>query len=237
MKKQLLTKRQSDLLQLLGSWTGPDLPRLTVIARELGLNNESSVRVHLGPLVEAGLVERLATAPGEVRLPRLTERGRAHLGLIETSPQVRPLRSGVQLAPVQKFPIPCGEMQTGCEEPDYVENFADLFESFRPGDYLLVAEGNSMVSPDPAIDSIYPGDRCLVRPEMAPCNGEVIHAEYELPNGQRERTLKQFFLNPHTGEVTLKAWNPVFPEIRRDGEKVIAHGVVLEVLRRLRNRK
>jgi SOS-response transcriptional repressor LexA len=234
-----LTEQQERLLSLIANWEGPSLPRLSVLARIMGLAGESSIRILLGPLVRDGYAERGETGPGLVRLPRATEAGRAALGLVEPPPRVQQFDLKARFS-VPNFPIACGTLRDAeCVEPEYITSWAELFTSFQPGDYMLTAEGNSMVSPDPAHDSIYPGDRCLCRPDICPSNGEIVHAEYVLESGAHEVTLKQFHLDDATHEVTLHPFNPVFPDIVRPGEAIIVRGVVLETVRRVRgsNRK
>ena len=230
-----LSERQEELLVLLANWSGQP-PRLSLLAQQLNLSNESSVRRVLEPLVQRGLVERVSQGAGLPKPPRLTDAGRAYLGLLP-EPEVLLIVNRPLSQPLPVNPVSCGTFTETATEPSFfIEHLGDVFGNFRQGDYLLVAKGDSMVSPHGRDESILEGDRCLCRPGVWPGNGELVFVEYALHNGLHECTLKEFYVDEHSGLVRLKPRNPAYPVIERRADEIIVRGVVLEIVRSTRPR-
>ena len=225
------------ILVMVAGWQEPDVPKLSLLAGRLGYADESGVRYHIRRLKELGLLEVHTIGPGRgyYKLPEVTAKGRAALGL-QPEPTVVPIKNARLKHPLPINPAQCGPLAPTATEPDQVADWlGDIFESFRDGDYLLIARGDSMLSPDG--ESIADGDRCLVRPDIWPGNGEVVHVEYMLDNGLHDVTLKEWHHDEATGTVTLTARNPAYPDIVRTAEQVeniVVRGVVLEVVHSVR---
>lgn len=229
-----LTAQQKKLLLLIGNWR-EGLPLPSTLAEHMGLAGESSVRAILKLLVEVGLVERLEMGPGLPKVPRLTPKGRAIIGLPQKPLREFEVRSG-QPWPVMLHPAPCGPLTPTCAEVRPMET-SDVFPQWRDGDRVVQAEGDSMVSPDAGDRSIYPGDLVHLRPGVAPANGDQVYVEYVLDTGERECTLKEFHIEPHTSLVTLRALNPEYPPIVRPGTQVELGGIVWDVFGRRQGRR
>ncbi len=170
------------------------------------------------------------------RAVTLTAHGRAALGL-QPEPRLLAIGRVALETPMAVNAARCGPLTETASEPVFlVETLTDLFHSFRVGDQLLVAVGDSMeLAGDD--ESISDGDRCLLRPGIWPGKGELVFVEYELPNGLRECTLKMWNHDERSHLVTLKAKNPAYADIVKADDEIIVRGVVLEVLRQLKRRK
>ena len=125
--------------------------------------------------------------------------------------------------------IPCGPLAEAVAETPYHEIVPPML---RPradlGDYLLEASGDSM---SPRVES---GDLVMLRPEIAPANGEICAVQIfrDKGDGAAEATLKRFFWEPGHREVKLKAINTEYEDIVVDAELVHVVGVFRGLLRR-----
>ena len=125
--------------------------------------------------------------------------------------------------------IPCGPLEEAVAETPYHEIVPPMM---RPradlGDYLLEASGDSM---SPRVES---GDLVMLRPEIAPANGEICAVQIfrDKGDGAAEATLKRFFWEPGHREVKLKAINTEYEDIVADAELVHVVGVFRGLLRR-----
>lgn len=160
---------------------------------------------------------------GHARRVRLTERGRELAGF--NLPDL-PTR---QFAPDPKqtmvrYPIPCGPLVEANEEPEYVSH---PFISRLKGDYLATARGDSMFNPK-LPNSIAEADEILMRPDVFPENGQIVHAQLKHDNGVRECTIKVFSLDERNGMVTLWPLNPAYLEIVLPIAEVEIMGVALQ---------
>lgn len=226
-EEPVITEKQKRLLRAIAQWRD-GLVTLSGLARELGLAGESSVRVWLAPLEKAGLIERLSMGPGLPRVPRLTRDGRAFLKLCPASPtDEEPEVVGLlgPSKPMPVYPIHCGPLDDNQEEPEILNS---PFDDDRSGDYLLRAVGDSMVDPHTG-KGIRPGTLLHMRPDIAPRNGQTVHAEIELPDGTRQCTLKNYHADEF-GSETLWAINPAYDDITG---KVMIRGVALDEVRSL----
>lgn len=154
----------------------------------LGYAAESSLTPTLKIMERKGLVEIIGGGKQRAfRLIRLTARAKYFLGI-----------AGLPLL----GSIPAGPL---------AESFSDAIEivevdsvlKHRPGDFLLKADGVSMIG-----DGIFSGDLVLLRPQIDVQQGEIaaVHA-----GESYESTLKHVFFESH--HVRLKASNPDFRDI------------------------
>lgn len=158
------------------------------LVEELGLAGESSLTPTLKILERKGIIEILGGGRQRAyRLVRLTARGRHRMGL-----GVLPLLGA----------IPAGRLKEALEQPAEYLEVADLLPA-RAGDFLLRAEGDSMVG-----DGIHHGDLVLLRPEVDLRPGEIAAAYV----GEDYRcTLKHVHLEKE--QVRLRASNPVYDDL------------------------
>src|SRR5437016_2458357 len=100
--------------------------------------------------------------------------------------------------------IPAGAISEVVQTCDWVMELNDLL-AFRPGDFLLIIEGDSMIG-----DGILPGDKVLLRPNLRPNDGEIaaVHVGDEY-----YASLKHVHLNRSRGIVVLTASNPAYAEV------------------------
>ncbi|HEX8834297.1 MAG TPA: S24 family peptidase [Abditibacteriaceae bacterium] len=197
-------------------------------------DSERTTRFRLHRLDEAGFINVEGTF--KARAISLTEKGRAALGL-QPEMQVFGIRNKRLESPIPVNPANCGSVVNTAAEPAYfVEYLADIFDDYQIGDQLLRAQGDSMVCPDKCCDSIFEGDRCLLRPSKWPEDGDAVYVEFEAFPGYRDQTLKEWHQNNESGLVTLKARNPAYPEIVRPVEEVIPCGVVMEIVRSMKRK-
>lgn len=231
-----ITPKQREVLELLASRRWPDGAPLNDLAHALNMTSESAVRFHLDALQRRGYVERRELS-ARFKPALITEAGRGALGLAPEPPVLA--ISNVRLEePMPVNPAHCGPLTPTADEPSFlIEHLGDVFSSFRAGDFLLIAVGDSMISREHPEDSIFEGDRCLVRPDIWPGPGEVVFVEFDHANGARECTLKEWHLDEHSGIVRLQAFNPAYPRVQLDARQVLVRGVVLEVVRALRRRR
>lgn len=227
-----LKAREWRVLEALAAWRGPDEPLADKLAAKLDFAGESSVRAILEPLENRGLIERRKV--GTSKVPQLTNKGREALGLLP-QPRVLDIRNTPLDEPLEVNPVPCGGFSATAPEPLAVaEMICDLLPNYQPGDQLLEAAGNSMESSEGG-DSIYDGDRCLLRPGVWPQPGDVAYVEYELANGLRECTLKEWYPTSD-GLVRLVPRNSHYPVIECPQNHVVVQGVVFGVIHAMRRR-
>ncbi|HEX8238064.1 MAG TPA: S24 family peptidase [Abditibacteriaceae bacterium] len=221
-----LNKQQEKVLQLIGTWSGPDLPRPSLLAETMGLAGESSVRAILKPLEAKGYVERVPLGSGLPKLPRLTDKGRAAIGL--STPDLKVAKHG----PIPVYPpVHGGSCGVQYDEPvRYVRQLSDIFP-LRDDEYFLTVVGECM---DGGSEPIKPGDMILMRPCSRinrPCNGQVVHVEVNVSGpGDTEPLLREYWFDPKTGRVTLKTRNPDYPNATYPDDEVDPRGILLSII-------
>jgi repressor LexA len=94
---------------------------------------------------------------------------------------------------------------------------------YRPGDFLLIVEGDSMVG-----DGILPHDKVLVRPNIEPRNGEI--AAVQVGDDYRA-TLKHVRFNLGRSKVTLEASNSNYRPVVVSAQDVRIAGVYRGLVR------
>lgn len=169
------------------------------------------------------------------RYVELTEKALALLATHE--PHSLGIKSSRLDTPLAVNPARCGALtETAAEPREYVETLGQLFKCYRAGDQLLDAEGDSMTAaPESGKQSIMDGDRVLWRPDAWPEPGDIAYVEYELPNGTREGTLKEWRPLPG-GQVRLHARNPKHEDIVLPENEVIVRGVVQVIIRQVKGK-
>lgn len=204
-----ITARQEEILQLVSDFLQEGrLPSAVRLAEQLGLAGESSVTPILKALERKGYLNIKGGIKGRPRELSLTPKGK----LVVQRPGLPVVGS-----------IAAGAVKEALETADeYVERLDDLLP-FRPGDFLLEVDGESMVG-----DGILPGDRVLIRPGLQPSSGEIA-AVAIAPD--HEATLKRVILGPKRGTVTLRAANPAFEDMQFPADRVHIIGVLRGLVR------
>jgi SOS-response transcriptional repressor LexA len=217
-----LKDRHLACLAAIAGWRGPGVPLATDLAKALGYSDESGVRYTLQQLEAEGYL-RLVRNHHRTS-PELTNKGLQLVGVPQPTYQVG------RSFPFPVYPIACGALKEAIAEPTFLDSPADMFESWRPDDYLLRGDGDSMVDGEAGIHA----DAWIqVRPGLSPNNGDIVHAEYVV-DGRNEVTLKQFYLDGD--RVTLHPLNRAYPDIVLSAEQVEVRGVVVETLRPCKHR-
>jgi SOS-response transcriptional repressor LexA len=236
--KDSLKPKELLLMRTVAAWEGPCLVKQ--LATKLKYSGESSVRYVVAPLERRGLVKRVEVGD-LVKSLELTNAGRAELAKHDTP--AHPMRVLAISARRLEQPLPissvhCGAFKPAAEEPaGWIEYVGDIFPNYQPGDQVLEAEGDSMVSPNLAEESIYAGDRCLMRPGEWPYEGEVVYVRYLLDNGQPECTMKEWHPVPNSNRVRLVPRNPAYEVIEREVEELRVEGIVLDIIHTVSRRR
>lgn len=202
-----LHPRQAELLGIIRDAvrkTG-QAPNGRELARRLGLKNVAAVYVHLRKIEAAGLV-------------RLTSHGRGiplEIALTEAGERHGRARSWPRLGKIPAGPI----TDVTAQADDFVTTLPDLVPQMRPGDYLLVVEGESMIGV-----GLQPGMTLVMRPDVAPEHDDVcsVHVEGE------GNTLKH--VRDEGAYVRLVARNPDYPDRLVPASMVSVQGVVVVAL-------
>lgn len=238
-KRGDLTKRQLEAMRVI--LTLPRPVGLAELAQHLGLTKSSANDRLKWPMTHL-LVEwrHLGRGPANMKVLGVTPRGLnalAHHGMLPRgvlAPGAKVIAPSREPFNIPCYSLSCGEMKEALAEPTFIQGPADFFHNYRVGDYMADADGDSMENEGDA-DSIYRGDKVLLRPDICPANGEQVHAEYQNPlSGVRECTLKVFHLDEHTQIVTLSALNREYSPITLPASDVYVHGVVMDVIHRSR---
>lgn len=217
-----LSPKQKQILQLIGSWKGPGLLTLPTMADALNLASESTVRFHLEPLEEAGLVERVRLIAGArtPRIPQLTDAGRAAANF-ETIPMLGLVHGG--------------DAGVQYDDPPEQLRFEDVFP-LGYGEYFLQVRGNCMNGgPRP----IKQGDLVLVRPTnrlKRPANGSIAHVEMEVTACENEILLREYSYDEETGLVALTHYHPRKKSQQFNDEEVEPRGEVVRLVGNLESK-
>jgi len=211
-----LTPQQQKILSVIANHSGPSALTAQAIARQLGFARESTVRYHLEPMEEAGLVERTRPIAG-TRTPRvahLTETGRAML----------PGETIALLGTAH-----AGTVGVQLDEPAEQLSFAQVFP-ISNGEYFLDVVGTCMAGGPRAIR---PGDLVLVRPAsrvMRPVNGSIAHVEIEVAGCENEVLLREYEYDDESGSVYLTHYHPRKKTIEYADEDVEVRGQVVRLI-------
>jgi repressor LexA len=118
--------------------------------------------------------------------------------------------------------IPAGPLMEVLEQCDTVVDSAELLPH-RPGDFLLIVRGDSMVG-----DGILPNDKVLLRPHVPVRDREIaaVHIGDECM-----ATLKHVCFGHGQGKITLRASNPKYKDIMVPSEDVKIAGVFRGLIR------
>lgn len=219
---------QQRILEAVANWKGPDVPNARNLAPVTGFANESGVRWNFKQLKEKGFLELRAYAGRKCVVPELTPAAIEFLNL-PSAPRadalvMAPAPSG---KPLIAYQISCGPLVATTAPPVILNNPRDFFRCWDDDrDYALIAQGDSMHDPDDPGNSISDGDIVHARRDILPANGELVHAEFQRPDGEHDGSLKVFEL--HGSTVTLRPLNPCYETIVLPGENVHIKGVVME---------
>jgi repressor LexA len=178
------------------------------LVRTLSYAAESSLTATLRLMERKGLISLQGGGErGKARVVLLTPMGRHALGA-----------GGLPLLGT----IPAGPLSEALADNSRVVEVKDLFP-YREGDFLLEVRGDSMVG-----DGIFEGDKVLLRPNVEAKSGEIAAV---LAGDYYEATLKRVILRPQTGEVTLRASNPKYPDLTLKAENIQIAGVFRGLIR------
>lgn len=208
---QALTDRQTELLRHIGDILSSGRSPLTAELQALmKVSRESSLADLLLPLQRKGFVSVTGGVRGRQRIIELTARAKVFLQV--GAPVVGRITAG----PLR---------EAICESEEVVENLSDAV-GFRPGDFLLRVDGDSMVG-----DGIFDGDRVLLRPNQDVRLGEIAAVQIVEDAEQWETTLKRVYARPDDEDVELRPSNPNYQPLWVPREKVSIAGVFRGVLR------
>ena len=203
----MLYPRQKELLGLIHDAvrrTG-GAPNGRELAGRMGLANVSAVYAHLRKLESAGFVTLTSGGRGVPLQIELTEKGERH-GRARPWPRLGKIPAG-----------PITDVQAQAD--DFVATLPDLVPQMRPGDYLLIVDGESMTGA-----GLFPGMTLIMRPNIVPTERDICsdHLEGE------GNTLKHVH---DEGEfVRLVARNADFPDQRVPIRMVAIQGVLVAAL-------
>lgn len=203
----MLYPRQKELLGLIHDAvrrTG-GAPNGRELAGRMGLANVSAVYAHLRKLESAGFVTLTSGGRGVPLQIELTEKGERH-GRARPWPRLGKIPAG-----------PITDVQAQAD--DFVATLPDLVPQMRPGDYLLIVDGESMTGA-----GLFPGMTLIMRPDIVPTERDIcsVHVEGE------GNTLKHVH---DEGEfVRLVARNADFPDQRVPIRMVAIQGVLVAAL-------
>ena len=203
----MLYPRQKELLGLIHDAvrrTG-EVPNGRELAGRMGLANVSAVYAHLRKLETAGFVSLTSGGRGVPLQIELTEKGEQQ-GRARPWPRLGKIPAG-----------PITDVQAQAD--DFVATLPDLVPQMRPGDYLLIVDGESMREA-----GLLPGMTLIMRPDVVPTERDIcsIHVEGE------GNTLKHVH---DEGEfVRLVARNADFPDQRVPIRMVAIQGVLVAAL-------
>ena len=203
----MLYPRQTELLGLIHDAirrTG-EVPNGRELAGRMGLANVSAVYAHLRKLESAGFVTLTSGGRGVPLQIELTDEGKRH-GRARPWPRLGKIPAG---------PI----TDVHAQADDFVATLPDLVPQMRPGDYLLVVDGESMRDA-----GLFPGMTLIMRPGIVPTERDVCSVYVEGAGA----TLKHVH---DDGEfVRLVARNADFPDQRVPIRAVAIQGVLVAAL-------
>ena len=203
----MLYPRQKELLGLIHDAvrrTG-EVPNGRELAGRMGLANVSAVYAHLRKLEAAGFVTLTSGGRGVPLQIELTESGERH-GRARPWPRLGKIPAG---------PI----TDVAAQADDFVATLPDLVPAMRPGDYLLVVDGESMTGA-----GLLPGMTLVMRPDVTPTDRDVCSVYVE----GEGNTLKHVVEDG--SYVLLVARNPEYPDQRAPKSMVCVQGVVVAAL-------
>lgn len=179
--------------------TGPDL------AAAVGLG-KTRVYTYLRRLEADGHLALESSGRGSPLKIRLTARGRAALGSTRALP-----RFGR---------IPAGPLtDVVAQADDFVSGLDDLIPGIREGDYLLEAEGESMIEA-----GIEPGMTLVMRPGVTPESGAICSVYVEGEGNTLKRVV------PKGGRVILVPENASMRPQTYPADRVAVQGVLVAAL-------
>jgi repressor LexA len=118
--------------------------------------------------------------------------------------------------------IPAGRLADVFQDCETVIEPNELLP-YRPGDFLLVVEGDSMIG-----DGILPGDKVLLRPNLHPHEGEIAAVHV---GDEHYASLKHIHFSRSRGIVILRASNPTYDDVRVPASNVRIAGVYRGLVR------
>lgn len=203
----MLYPRQTELLGLIHEAvrrTG-HVPNGRELAGRMGLANVSAVYAHLRKLEAAGFVALTSGGRGVPLQIGLTEKGKRH-GRARPWPRLGTIPAG-----------PITDVQAQAD--DFVATLPDLVPAMRPGDYLLVVDGESMTGA-----GILPGMTLIMRPDVVPTETDVCSVYVE----GEGNTLKHVVEDG--SYVLLVARNPEYPDQRVPKSMICVQGILVAAL-------
>ncbi|HVF85587.1 MAG TPA: transcriptional repressor LexA, partial [Abditibacteriaceae bacterium] len=205
----MLTPRQNQVLQLVADcWREGFAPVVSELAQRLGLAGQSSVTPILEALQRKGFIEIHGGVRGRQRQIVLTTRGK-----VQTHAQGLPVVGCIRAGPLSE----------ALQMANVFVDSVDLLLPFQADDFLLQVDGDSMIG-----DGILAGDRVLMRPNVAPQNGEIVAVHV---GEDYCATLKHIFFQPESEMVELRASNEKYEPILVRGDEVKIAGVFRGLVR------
>jgi repressor LexA len=198
-----LTERQREVLEYVLQFqtdigrppTGPE------ISTRFGFRDHSSAYQHLKALQKKGYIELMPQGRGR----------QIGLRLGPSAGEYQPPSWAVLGS------IPAGPLTDVVVDGDHkVSNLPDLIPDLRPGDYILIVNGDSMID-----EGLYPGNYVVVRPTMQPEQGDICAVWVDGEGG----TLKRVLQTPEG--VKLVPANRKYRTMEYPVEQVRIQGVVV----------
>lgn len=185
-----LSDAQRSIARAIGQFEEHEQPPFIAdLVRKLGLSSANSLVPTLEIMQRNGFVRiQGGGSKGRARVASLTLKGRHALGLGSL-----PLLGT----------IPAGPLQEALQQSEALGSPDELL-SFRPGDFLLRVQGDSMTN-----FGILHGDKVLLRPDVQVEHGEIAAV---CVGDDYQATLKQVLFAPDHSSVTLRAGNPAYPD-------------------------
>ncbi|MCB0711306.1 MAG: hypothetical protein KDD67_03145 [Ignavibacteriae bacterium] len=201
----VLTKLQLDCLKQVGlALKHGSQPNWTEISSSLGVSTPTMTdQIHV--LVSTGYLKATPFWGGHNNFLSLTDQARQ---LVDASLPFLGSISAGKLIGNSDF------------EEVHVKDIGEFFFNAKEGDYLLRVQGDSMIE-----DGIVPGQLALLRPSIAPQNGDICAVWVKSEGGG---TLKRVYFEDE--RVRLVPANPAFSEQMFPVEDVEIQGVLISTL-------
>jgi repressor LexA len=183
-------------------------PSIGEIVSALGMAGVTSLSPTLRIMERNGFVKiHGGGIRGKRRVVTLTGLGKAALGIGGL-----PVLATIQAGPLSEN---ISQAETVLEETELLPH--------RPGDFLLIVEGDSMIG-----DSILPGDKVLLRPNIEVRDGEIAGVQC---GDDYRATLKHVRFTPGRRKIILEASNPNFRPLTLSASDVRIAGVYRGLIR------
>lgn len=203
-KKYDVKLNKSDLSQFISGKVEPGQWKLTVLGKALGVSEAwlMGYDVPMEPSSDS-LLDAAKEAVYYREFKKLTEEEKEKLlSMVQTTPEnIAPLPSFIKKPRLGA--IACGKPILAVEEANEFDDVPDTIEC----DFTLLCKGDSMTSA-----RIFDGDIVYIRAQPQVENGEI--AAVRIGD---EATLKRVYYTPNSDRITLRAANPLYPDMEFEG--------------------